>query len=449
MPKADYLRRIDASQTARRTGQPTTAQAHASGNADTVDGLHASIVPRAWNLLALDENGRFPATAIPVASLSGNQATGHHGVQYFGPTTYLARKCAETDNVIYVTAPVIGQGQRIVVSDYRTPSEHMYVIGAGENVGGMWRYEVSRAKNDPRTQALTTAQTHAKGAQVVSLGGAGGGHIYVVSAADDSEPYIQVRDNNDDASGSSPFSTSWKTQFGNLSNIPQWFKDLFPAITNWERWGFAGEDVFTSGGIYAKYGSIAGDLDVTGLLTVKETVTGARLEFGDTVAGWGMAMRNSAGTPIWMLVSPYTDTSGNTSEVAWVVQSYGKKAIYHRYDEASGQWILTVGGFDITDDYIKRGNLKIGTTMESLSWYDNAVELYGSSSGDIIISSYTGGLLLRAAAYLDANGYLMTQQYVDAVQGYKTNGVAGYSGSFDPATVTTITVSGGIITGVA
>jgi hypothetical protein len=38
-------------------------------------------------------------------------------------------------------------------------------------------------------------------------------------------------------------------------------------------------------------------------------------------------------------------------------------------------------------------------------------------------------------------------EHVDSDTGYSTNGVAGASGTFDPATVTAITVDGGLITG--
>lgn len=459
MPKNEYLKRIDAQQRNATVSQPSTARSYASGNADTVDFHHASIIPRPWTLLTLDENAKFPASVLPASGFSGEQATGHHGVQYIGPTTYLVKKCLETDEYIFVSAPVLSTGDRIVVSDYRTPSEHMYVLGGPDNIGGTWRYVVSRSKNDPRTQTLTTAQTHEKWAQVISLGPAGSGHIYIVSAADDSEPYIQVRDNNTDSDADTPYSTTWKVQMGSLSNVPQWFKDLFPETTDWSnKWGFAGEDVFVSGGIHAKHGTISGSLNVTGLLTVKEKETGARLEFGNTVSGWGTVMRNSTGEPVWMIVSPYEDETGNFSAAAWVVQSHGKRGIYHRYDQASEQWLLTIANWTISeneivsqnesiilnseDEFISIGNVKmINDNGDLLLFGGGDFRVAGTAIATAVIagsggitadgnSEFKGALIVKELSTWDASQVLQF----------------GQTTTFTSSDGKTLTVTNGIIT---
>lgn len=349
--KAEQVRRIDQQISGDMAASPSTAvYPSRGGNADTIDGLHASTTPRPNALIATDAHGLLPQEIIPTSALSSNHATGHHGMQYVGATTYLVEplRAVSGDDYIMVLAPVFDNLDSAYLTHYSVDSEKIWIVGDVEVVGRYYRYPIERAKGG------TSAQAFPAGSEVISIGGPDdGGYILMNSAADPNAPYIQVRQNNADRS------TTWKGQFGRLNDVPSWFQAYFPDIENWNRFGLATYDGFFAGHIYAQGGNISGALDVGGRLTVKAVGHNAKMEFGDTAAGWGMAMRNAYGRPTWMLVTPYADEDGNISDFAWIVESRGERAIYYRQSIDDGEWVLNLGGFEVRERTLEYDWFKI------------------------------------------------------------------------------------------
>ncbi len=414
MPKQDYIRRTDVRQS-NATGSPSQNIISLRGNADMVDGLHASSIPRANTLLALDPNGKFPPSALPQTSYDGAQATGHHGVQYFGPTTFLAKKLRETDTVMVTLARVFDGDESIILSHYTTPQEYAWLLGTPERIGEYWHYPIARAKRG------TEAQEFPQWAEVISMGSPdAGGHILLASAdstgpthvlPDDitDTPYIQMRQNNLD------YSTTWKLQLGKLSTIPDRIKDTFPDIDDWDRFGLAVEDVFAIGGIYALYGAIAGDLDVSGTLTVKSPDHNAKMEIGNTAAGWGQTLRDSSGVPVIIMTAPYQDAE-TESDVAFVLQTpEGEKPFFWRYDADTGTWKLTAGGFDFSETAISWNDFVINPRERKIEFTDS-MYIFGAGSSFGFVGAVSAdfyGANIETSGYVYSGGGARVGNFLD------------------------------------
>lgn len=351
MPKSDNVKRIDLPTGLARASVTSNAALVTIANADTVDGFHASAIPRGNALLALDENGYIPRMAIP--RMATDQATGHTGVQYIGPTALLLDPLAYDAVSMIVSAPVLPVDSRAVLSYYQEDNEVIHIVGPAMPAGDAWSYAIERAKSG------TSARSFPKGTEVIGMGKYNsGGYLILNSANGVNSPHIDCWENTTAA-------VQWRARFGRLSALPASFTSLFPSSINWDTFGLAAENAFLSGGVYAQYGNIAGDLDMSGKLTVSNTASNAKLEFGDTVAGWGMAYRDGSGRPRWLVAGPYEDEDGNASEFAFVIDSYGDRALYYRYDASEGEWVLDIGPWRVRKYSFVYGNNIAGTDVEN------------------------------------------------------------------------------------
>lgn len=378
MPKRDLVRRTDQ-KLSTATGGPSNTVISLRGNADMVDGLHASSIPRGNTLLALDASGVFPPSAIPQMMYDGAQATGHHGIQYFGPTTFLAKKLLEGETEMTVLVRIWDGDESIILSHYTVAQEYIDLLGAPTKEGVYWVYPIARAKRGSIEQEFPLWS------EAISLGSPdAGGHILIASADSigptpmlpdniTDTPYIQMRSNNADRS------TTWRTQLGKLSMIPDRIKDYFPDIDDWDIFGLATENIFAIGGIHALYGAIAGDLDVSGTLTVKSPDHNALMELGNTAAGWGATLRDSSGVPVIIMTAPYQDAE-TESDVAFVLQTpEGEKPFFWRYDADSATWKLSAGGFDISQTEMRWNDFSINPRENKIEFNENMF-IYGASS---------------------------------------------------------------------
>lgn len=400
-----------------------------TGNADKLDGYDTSLTGTPWTIPVLDENGHLPAAMLP----GGSEAVaGAAGVQYIGPTTRLAAALSASDSYVETTERMFGAGnETLVLSRYGQEPEQARLLGEAQQLGAArWRYAVSRAANG------TKAQAWAKGTSVISLGRPNGGGYVVINSAsttddtgrglDGSPPYIAAYENSDGAG-------VWRAQFGRLKGVPQAFKDLFTAPyrpaedIDWDTFGLAGENVFISGGIYAQYGNIAGNLDVTGQLTVYDTNSPARVSFGQTAAGFGMSLQDQMRRPIWTLAAAYFDEEADTydSDTVWVVESGGKRVINLWRDKDADLWRLDVGPFLFADyGFYSRALNDVGASrciihpevlyqFGILAVYDNL----GISPGyKVIIDGTTeiAGDLAHTGGNFGTFGSLAGQQFLQA-----------------------------------
>lgn len=350
--KAENVRRIDLRSMTTTGGVPGPSiiiQA-GTGNADRLDGYDSSLNGTPYTIPVLDAYGQLPPSVFPTGA---DYVAGETGVRYIGPTTRLAAALAAGDVYIEVTERMYTLGtETLVLSRYGQEVEQVRVLSTAQDMGnGKWRYPVTRAING------TKAQAWAKGSSVIGLGAPDGdGYIVINSASISTDstrgmlgkpPYIDMFEN---VSGLS----EWRTRLGKLSSVPDAFKDLFTSVyedtpINWDSFGLAAQNAFLSGGIYARYGSIAGNLDVTGNLTVYDVNTPARVSFGQTPGGFGMSLQDRNRKPIWTLAAAYLDEESGTydSDTVWVVESQGDRVIWLRYDTTSANWALDIGPWTV------------------------------------------------------------------------------------------------------
>lgn len=396
-----------------------------TGNADKLDGYDTSLTGTPWTIPVLDENGHLPAAMLP----GGSEAVaGAAGVQYIGPTTRLAAALSASDSYVETTERMFGAGnETLVLSRYGQEPEQARLLGEAQQLGAAkWRYAVSRAANG------TKAQAWAKGTSVISLGRPNGGGYVVINSAsttddtgrglDGSPPYIAAYENSDGAG-------VWRAQFGRLNGVPQAFKDLFTAPyrpaedIDWDTFGLAGENVFISGGIYAQYGNIAGNLDVTGQLTVYDTNSPARVSFGQTAAGFGMSLQDQMRRPIWTLAAAYLDEEAGTydSDTVWVVETQGERVIWlHNTGDVQRYWELQIGPLVVAKDLM--------TSREEDSDGPHTVirpDINSYRFGPVIISSAQVSSLVG----MDISGNLLVTGTIETsskptVTGDRSDGVA-------------------------
>lgn len=364
MPKYDPLRRIDNTPTRYvKAASPDYGESQAGGsNADTLDGYHATTVASPNAIPVTDPAGYISPFINPETALTGNQASGWNGMRYIAPTGRLVDKITATDEYIYVSAPLFAGDESAILSHYSAPNEKIWIMGAGSTDGKQWRYAIERGKGG------TTAQAFPAGSEVINLGSAAtGGFIYTSSAQNTQSPFIAMRQNNDDATRSS----TWKAQFGRLASVPDSFKAQFPSFTDWDTtFSLAAQNAFLDGGIHARYGRISGILTVDGQFYVEDTLSNARMEVGYTVGGWGQVFRDTFGQPVWSVVMPWPDTDGNRpSDIVWTVNSFGERAIYFRRE--GDDWVLSIGGFDITETSMTNGDFGIYPAEAKLQFAEN------------------------------------------------------------------------------
>jgi len=270
--------------------------------------------------------------------------TGHQGTQYFGPTVYLVEDLAVDALTMRVTAALFVGDESCYISS-TSGYEKIWLVGTAVASGNWWSYPIERAKG------YTSAVAHPSYAEVISIGSPStGGYILVDSARDAESPFIEMRQNNADRS------TTWRLQLGRLTSVPDWFKAYFPKQTaeDWAKFSLAGDNLYMSGNIRATGGTISGDLTVTGTLFVPYDDGKPMLEFGQTIDGAGMVLRDDQGAPRFMIVTPYVDEHGNESDLAMVLAHRGKMGLYWHYSAAIDDYVLelqnaTVGPFEVNE----------------------------------------------------------------------------------------------------
>lgn len=341
MGKDTVLKRIDLPP--RPGGAGPIGAFTLSDNVDRVDGFHAFSTPRPGALLALDSRGQFPPTVFPAAGVG--QAAGHHGVQYFGPTAYLAVALGAVETTIQVTQPLYALGDYAVLS-WIEGNEHIRIITDAIQEGPAYAYGIERGLRS------SVIRSFPAGATVVGLGQAGtGGHILIDSASDADSPLLKIRSNNEDGS------FAWRLQAGRLGTIPEEFKALWKDAPVWaDTWGLASENVYLSGNINAQGGRISGRLDVTGSLGAWSGQGQAGVVMGEQEeGGYGIALLNENGRPVFAAISPYEDVDGVKSEVVVWIEHEGKKALFYHVSPTTGRPSL-----DIAFDAIVGGRLRVG-----------------------------------------------------------------------------------------
>lgn len=347
MPKDDLSKTINVRSNGSNGATPIGNYTLAD-NVDRVDGFHAFSSPRPNALLALDSSGKIPLAALPAAGVG--QATGHFGVQYVGPTAYLAEPLAAAGQSLVVTAPIYTLNDYGVIG-WIEGNEHIQFTTGPSQEGPYYRYGIARALR------TTAARSFPAYATVVGLGAAGtGGHILMDSASDADSPLIKLRSNGADGT------FTWQGQFGRLGTLPQAFKDLWDADTDWANtWGLATETAYLSGNINAKGGNIVGDLRLTGKLSTASGFGRAGTVLGNTEAGYGFTLSDSQGEPLFWAVSPYRDGDQILSEVAVGIKAEGKRLFYLHKDEATDEYKLEIGVETLVDGTLRAANILAGT----------------------------------------------------------------------------------------
>ena len=417
MPKRDNLKMIDQAKT---SGSGASGLVVLADNVDRVDGFHAFPTPQAGALLALDSEGKFPASVLPQAA--AGQITGHHGVQFFGPTAYLAAAVTAADTSILSTLPLFRQDDDVLVSRY-DGYEWVRIADGGKADGMYWRYAVVRG------QQKTNAQAFPVYSEIVLAGHPGtGGHILIDSGSGPDSPFMRVRSSEADG-------TFWfRGQFGKLATVPPGFRAVFPQFKAWDTtWGFATENGFLRGGIYAEYGDIAGDLSMSGTLTV-EGPGDSRMQIGETVGGWGWSIRDAAGRPVIQALAPFVDANGKViSDVAFVIDNNGKPGLSYQQVAGTPSYRLDIGV-----DTLVGGSFRVGETflVGSGAW--------GTDFAGVAINSTWGLVGLTAGNTFDATHAASGTDWFGAVEAASSSPTGTYEVWWDKATGKLFTGGGAI-----
>lgn len=393
MPKKETIRRIDQRRpTGGPAATPAGAQYSAGGMADKLDGFDASQSGLPYTIPVLDGNGRLLPGMLPEQALYADQATSFPGQWYVAPNCLLTKAISATDiDIVVDKSDLLAVGDNVVLSHYAVPNEQVKVLAGPTGDGSYWRYSIQRNADAGLRYAFP------KGSWAINLGADADGGYVVINSGDrgvqtTSAPHINMYAYEEGVA-------RHKLRLGRLRNLSAEFKALFPGVTaeQWDTFGLAASDVFLSGYLYAHGGRILGDLDVEGRFRVKSADSNADVTLGNTAAGWGMTMRNANGQPVWSLITPYTDIDGNQSDVAWIVQSQGERAIYFRNDPVLNDWVLSIGGFDFTADaFTSPGTrLKIDSANERIEF--GPVYIKAGDPGTPVLLDWKGAGILGNA----------------------------------------------------
>jgi hypothetical protein len=114
-----------------------------AGNADKVDGLHASRTPKAGRLLALNSSRKFPASVLPSTPLSGLEiASASTATDSSSPKVVLVN-CPTGKRVVGGAVRTTGaavNGGNVVVTEFYASTASQWTARALEptTVGGSW-----------------------------------------------------------------------------------------------------------------------------------------------------------------------------------------------------------------------------------------------------------------------------------------------------------------------
>ncbi len=348
MPKNTLMRTIDAASQNGNNGATPVGNYALMDNVDRVDGFHAFSSPRPGALLALDNSGKFPLSALPAASVG--QATGHFGVQYVGPTAYLAEPLEMADESLLATAALWSLDDYAVIG-WIEGNEHIKFTTGATQEGPYYRYGIQRALRTTPRRAFPAYAT------VVGLGAAGvGGHILFDSASDADSPLIKIRSN--DADGT----FHWRFQAGRLGTVPEAFRALWDEDTDWSNtWGMASENVYLSGGFHVQEATVAGDMRVEGTITVPSGKGRAGVVIGESEGGHGFVLQNKEGDPVFAAVAPYKENGEVLSDVAVYIDNKGQKGLFYHLDPVSDEYRLEIGVETLIDGQLTAANILAGT----------------------------------------------------------------------------------------
>ena len=140
--KAEALRRIDQKQYTDAATPTAAVYPSRGGNAATLGGYSASLLPRPNTIPVLDDQAFLHPDLFPMFAISGTQATGHHGQQYVGPTSYLAEPISSDADYIMVLAPIFENYDSAYLSHYSVPSEKIWIVGDVIPTGRYFKYPV-------------------------------------------------------------------------------------------------------------------------------------------------------------------------------------------------------------------------------------------------------------------------------------------------------------------
>lgn len=352
--KKELVRRIDL----RSTGATATGGGSGAtliignGDADKLDGFHASRNGQANTIPVLDDHGLLPAGLLPtsievISNISGTEK----GARYIGPTAWLVAALAVDGSFVDCNG-WIGDGDEFaVLQHYTVENEQFRLAGPPVTVAAnRFRYPIVRGTVDKPFRG-TTPQPFPAGAKIVSLGKkTGGGYMVENSGSGKYAPYLDVWINN-------PFDDNnpvFGGRQGNLMGLEfstnpsvEAFRKLFPDA-NWRTVGSATGDIYLSGYINAKGGHIAGDMDVTGSFSVHDPKTPARVILGGSPSGFGLTLQNQERRPIWTLAAAYYDEETQTfdGDTLWTVEAQQERVIWlHKADITT--WALDIGPFRI------------------------------------------------------------------------------------------------------
>ncbi len=237
--KDEVLRRMDQRRPLRSADSSSTVFL-ALQNVDKVDGFDASDIPRPGVLLALDSNGKFPASVFP--SAQGEGAEGMGGLTIFGTgLTYLMEDIDGTENKIKVYHRVFTSGQYVWLKPSFAEDRKGKITSDGQKIEGGWEYTIDWSV-DPRG-----ATSFERGQSVIGIGAVGEGYITADARAQYSDrPFMDFIERTSDAA----WGHRTRTRIGNLDGLT---RNGIDTLTNPSGWGIWTENLYGRGEFYSGY----------------------------------------------------------------------------------------------------------------------------------------------------------------------------------------------------
>ncbi len=281
MPKDEVLRRIDQKGgigTGAMVASPARPATQGLGNADMVDGIDASRVPRPNVLLALNSRGKFPASVIEGAL--ADEWRGTCGRIVLGPTTFLTEDIADTQAYIRVQDQFFSEGEYVYLSLGAGVTEIMRIDDGGTEGNGYYQYAVTRAADGGQAFEFEA------GTAVVGVGAEDGGYMVDVAMADDGPYRDMFTRESDSATG-----VVRRLRIGNLKGILGIAETLFGLAIGDLRDGSREYLLATKRGIDFHGGNIIGydheKHPCWGIFSRDEVVPGVgSFSAGDAFFGW-------------------------------------------------------------------------------------------------------------------------------------------------------------------
>lgn len=393
MPKQDFVRRIDVQHSPSGNGSPTYTTIVGGGSgyeAHKVDGFHASATPTENTLLPLGPDAKFPSSVIPDFAVS--DGTQYGGWRHFGKTTYLTRSLLVGGAEIRVAGKIFADQDYVVLQAWNKPTITLQILGAAAYEAGDYVYPIRR--NFRTYDATVEHVDYDPGTEVVFIGapGSAGGFLTLNSSGSGgASPSISAWTNEND------LAPTWRLTLGRLSAIKDSEEEAQMAFVakfpnsedeDWRTFGLAARSLFLDGQFAVAGGTIYGDLNVTGTITVQGDDSSGWVEIGDTTSGFGWLLRSQSG-PAVMALAPYIENDIVVSPVAFVINNRGQKGLFF-HEDGTGEGILEIGA-----DTLVSGNFRVGETfIVGTGTWSGATDTEGDFSGIAIDSEW--GFIGRA-----------------------------------------------------